>query len=73
MCGSRPCARPDCTWSQHHLQACEARHVASQPYAWRNDYYEIVGKKRGAQALAELKQRVGQAWKAAQTNSGESQ
>jgi|JI10StandDraft_1071094.scaffolds.fasta_scaffold2818457_2 hypothetical protein len=63
MCGANPCDKPNCTWSREHLQACEARMVAKMPAEWRRDFYAEVLQKRGPAALAELKKRVGEAWK----------
>lgn len=66
MCGATPCSKPNCTWSRQHLQACEARWIASKPGEWRAIYYEDVRKKRGPEALSELKRRVSSAWNASQ-------
>lgn len=63
MCGANPCNKPNCTWSRDHLQACEARMVAKMPAEWRRDFYAEVLQKRGPAALAELKKRVGEAWR----------
>lgn len=51
------------------MQACEARHVMRWPREKRANYYEDVLKKRGPAALAELKRRVGAAWKTNQQPS----
>lgn len=63
MCGSAPCTKPNCTWSRQHLEACEAKTLMKWPAEKRAAYYAEVEKKRGRQALEELKRRVGQAWK----------
>ena len=69
MCGASSCDKPNCTWSLANLQQCEARYVARQPAEWRRDFYIEVGKKRGPEALNDLKIRVGTAWKKTQQPS----
>lgn len=63
MCGEKPCDKPNCTWSPEWKAECEARMVAKMPAEWRRDFYIEVEKKRGKTALADLKKRVGEAWK----------
>lgn len=69
MCGAAPCDKPNCTWSEPWKLECEARLVAKMPAEWRKDFYTEVEKKRGKQALDDLKLRVGQAWKKSQQPS----
>lgn len=68
MCGSNPCDQPNCTWKPKYLRECEARFVAKMPAEWRHDFYIDVEKKRGKQALADLKEMVKVAWKDLQSN-----
>lgn len=63
MCGKKPCHLPNCTWSPKYLRECEARFVARMPAEWRRDFYIDVEKKRGKEALAEMKEMVKVAWK----------
>lgn len=63
MCGANPCSKPNCSWSEAWKAECEARMLASKPADWRREFYVEVEKKRGPAALADLKKRVGEAWK----------
>ena len=69
MCGKAPCDRQNCTRSREHLKDCEARLVMTWPAEKRATFYAEVLKKRGPEATAELKQRVGEAWKKSQQPS----
>ena len=62
MCGADPCDKPDCTHSEQHRAACEARTVMRWPRAQRQDYYGRVKKARGEKAARELAQNVSEQW-----------
>ena len=66
MCGTNPCDKPSCTWSQAHMLACEIRTVMRWPKEARNAFYADVLKKRGPAALAELREGVNREWKISQ-------
>ena len=63
MCGPTPCSKPDCTWSEAHRAACEARLVMSWPSHERKAYYAMVKRKRGDVAAAALIVDVNREWK----------
>lgn len=69
MCGANPCNRPNCSWSSSFLKACEARWVMQMPREKRGEFYELVRKMRGEQALSDLKERVKNEWKNNQKNN----
>jgi hypothetical protein len=54
MCGSNPCTKPDCTWSESHRKACEIRHVMRLSPSQRSEHYSLVAIKRGEKASREL-------------------
>lgn len=54
MCGSAPCVKPDCTWSEAHRARCEARTVAAWEKGKRMKYYGDVRVRRGDDAARRL-------------------
>ena len=54
MCGHHPCDKPDCTHSERHRAACEARTVMRWPRAQMQEYYGRVTKERGDAACQRL-------------------
>ena len=54
MCGRHPCEKPNCTHSESHRAACEARTVIGWPQSQRRSYYALVQKNRGDNAMREL-------------------
>jgi len=66
MCGALPCDKPDCTHSEAHRAACEARTVMRWPRSRRQDFYALVKKVRGEQAARELSQNVSDEYRRAQ-------
>jgi len=54
MCGSRPCNKALCTWSEAWRAQCEARRVARLPPAQRQHYYAAVRRARGEAAVHTL-------------------
>lgn len=62
MCGPNSCESPQCTWSEAHRAACEARTVMRWPRENRASYYAEVKKKRGEKARADLVAAVNAAW-----------
>ncbi len=48
MCGPKPCELENCTWSEKHRMACEARAVLSWPLAKRREYLARIGKRADA-------------------------
>lgn len=69
MCGANPCDKPNCTWSEAWKKECWLRHIAKQPADWRANHYADFEKKHGKPATAELKRKVGEAWKKSQQPS----
>ena len=63
MCGASPCEKTDCTHSEQHRAACEARTVMRWHRAARQDYDERVRKARGEKAARELAAAVSEQWK----------
>lgn len=58
MCGSAPCEKPDCTWSEFYRFECEAKWVAKQDKAARQRHYRKVASRRGREATYQLVERV---------------
>jgi hypothetical protein len=54
MCGHHPCDKPDCTHSERHRAACEARTVMRWPRGSRQDFYGLVKRLRGETAAKAL-------------------
>jgi hypothetical protein len=54
MCGASPCDKPDCTHSERHRAACEARTVMRWPKGMRQEFYGLVKRKRGEEAAKAL-------------------
>jgi len=54
MCGHHPCDKPDCTHSERHRAACEARTVMGWPREQRKEYYGRVTRARGEAAAKAL-------------------
>ena len=63
MCGHHPCDKQDCTHSEAHRAACEARTVMRWPRSARQDYYARVSRARGEKAAKELAAAVSEQWK----------
>jgi hypothetical protein len=63
MCGASPCDKLDCTHSEQHRAACEARTVMRWHRAARQDYYARVSLARGEKAALELAAAVSEQWK----------
>ncbi len=64
MCGRSPCQKPNCTWSEAHRAACEAREVMRWPSEQRKAHYAKVKQLRGDAALAALIADVNREWRA---------
>ena len=69
MCGANPCDKLNCTWSETFREECWFRHIARKPAEWRANHYAGFEKKHGKPATAELKLKVGEAWKTLQQPS----
>ena len=54
MCGHLPCDKPDCTHSERHRAACEARTVMRWPRGRRQEFYGLVKRLRGETAAKAL-------------------
>ena len=62
MCGTHPCNKTDCTWSERHRRASEARTVMQWPREERTEYYADVKKRRGDAAAQQLIEDVKEQW-----------
>jgi len=58
MCGRKPCDKPDCTWSRHHMRLCEARYVLKMAREHRRHYLGMVEAKRGRESAVKLEETV---------------
>lgn len=65
MCGYKPCSKQECTWSEAHRSACEAREVMRWPVEQRKDYYAKVKSVRGDAACTALIAVVNREWRMA--------
>lgn len=63
MCGYLPCDKPECTHSERHRAACEARTVMRWGKGIRQDFYGLVKQWRGEAAAKALAADVSTEWR----------
>ena len=58
MCGSDPCEKPNCTWSESFRAKCEAKHLAGMGEIEREAQYARVLKHRGQVEVNRIKRNI---------------